>query len=214
MEERWTTHQKNKDFSKKQSRKFYNALRKYPECTWLHEILGTCETIEEAKKLEIRLVEEYDTYRNGYNSTKGGDGCPGLIFSKETLEKLRLLSIGRRGKYTRSEETKEKLRLSQIGKKHSLESRIKMSLGKRGRIPWNKGKSLTEETKKRISASQLDKSRRGIIYTIKTPDGKIISTNNLARFNREQGGLISSSNLINRKHSGGYTLISKEYSKC
>lgn len=41
-----------------------------------------------------------------------------------------------------SQETKEKLRQQNIGKKKSQETKEKMSKNMKGRIPWNKGKSL------------------------------------------------------------------------
>lgn len=54
--------------------KFYNALRKYPDKFEWTILVDSIKTHEEAKIKEIELISEFDTYRNGYNSTMGGDG--------------------------------------------------------------------------------------------------------------------------------------------
>ncbi len=40
-------------------------------------------------------------------------------------------------------------------KKHSKETKLKMSIAKKGCIPWNKGKKMPEETKLKISKSRM-----------------------------------------------------------
>lgn len=44
--------------------------------------------------------------------------------------------------YTQPESIKEKIRLKASGKKHSEESKNKISASKKGSIPWNKGKKI------------------------------------------------------------------------
>lgn len=78
-------------------------------------------------------------------------GNTGKIRSKEVIDRLRQLSIGRkypidkyphfglRGKHL-SEETKLKISLGNMGKKLSEETKKKLSEVLKGRIPWNKGK--------------------------------------------------------------------------
>ncbi len=53
--------------------KFYNAIRKHPD-NFVWTVLEEVDTHEQAKKREIELISEFNTYREGYNSTKGGDG--------------------------------------------------------------------------------------------------------------------------------------------
>lgn len=50
-----------------------------------------------------------------------------------------------------SKERNQKISLTLTGKKHSKETKRKMSLSKIGYIPWNKGKHCSDETKKKIS---------------------------------------------------------------
>jgi hypothetical protein len=55
------------------STKFYNALNKYPE-SFEWECLFEVNSHKEAKELEIKMIQEYNSYKSGYNSTIGGDG--------------------------------------------------------------------------------------------------------------------------------------------
>lgn len=59
----------------------------------------------------------------------------------------------------RSEETKEKLRKANLGKKHTPESREKMSESRRGEKSWIYGKHLSEETKAKLSKANKGKKR-------------------------------------------------------
>lgn len=79
------------------------AIRKYPLDSWVHEILETTETIEEANLHEIKWIascQSNDPAR-GYNMTKGGDGGQTCSF-----ERLSQISMGR----PKSEEHKRKIR--------------------------------------------------------------------------------------------------------
>ena len=46
------------------------------------------------------------------------------------------------------------------GKKHSAETKVKMREARKDLKPWNTGRSMSEETKKKISLS-LKKMKRG-----------------------------------------------------
>lgn len=85
---------------------------------------------------EIYYIEKYDTFNNGYNLTKGGDGGGTWIHKKTTVEKERISNVKRN---------------KMIGRKFSEKTLEKMSLAKKG-IP------LTEEHKKNISISQSGKN--------------------------------------------------------
>lgn len=66
-----------------------------------------------------------------------------------------------RGIFPRTPEYIEKLRLSALGRKHSEESKKKMSIVRKGNIPWNKGKTdvYSKETLEKMSKSNLGKKR-------------------------------------------------------
>lgn len=58
------------------NRKFHKAIRKYGEP--IFEVIETCETIEQLYEAEKRNIEKFDSFKNGYNSTLGGEGTFGV----------------------------------------------------------------------------------------------------------------------------------------
>lgn len=66
--------------------KFYQAIRKYGIDNFEVIILKLCEE-KELDDLEIKYIKEFDTFKNGYNSTKGGQFWSPNIHSEETEEK-------------------------------------------------------------------------------------------------------------------------------
>ena len=92
VEERWERHiQESRSLS---NYKFHRAIRKYGEENFLVEEVLTVSapTKESLKKkldyIEIRLIRKFDTFRNGYNMTLGGEGQFGRIFSEESRRKM------------------------------------------------------------------------------------------------------------------------------
>jgi hypothetical protein len=65
---------------------FYKAIRKYGIEDIETTILASCDTNEEARELEVENISKYDTFKNGYNLTIGGDG--GSIANNLTGERL------------------------------------------------------------------------------------------------------------------------------
>lgn len=63
--------------------KFYQALRKYGIDNFEVIILKLCEE-KELDDLEIKYIKEFDTFKNGYNSTEGGQYWSSNIHSEET----------------------------------------------------------------------------------------------------------------------------------
>ena len=64
---------------------------------------------------------------------------------------------GSRSGTTQSTITKNKISLSLIGKKHTIERRKNMSIGKIGYVPWITGKHHSEDTKNKISRANKGK---------------------------------------------------------
>ena len=69
---------------------FGRAVRKYGWENITHEVLYENLTEEEAKKLEIELIEKFDSKNpeHGYNRTDGGDGVHGYEYPDEVREKM------------------------------------------------------------------------------------------------------------------------------
>ena len=138
--------------------KFHRAIRKYGEENFLVEEVMWVEADNKKKLrkkldfLEIHFIQKFDTYRNGYNSTYGGEGALGTIRSKETRKRLSLIHKGKK----LSEEHRRKLSLAlkgnrnSLGRKPSEETRKKLSISASFR-------RHTSETKKKISLQFLIK---------------------------------------------------------
>lgn len=67
--------------------KFHRALLKYKNAAdW--RVLNICDTYEQAKLLEIKYIDEFNTQKFGYNLTNGGDGTSGYKASEDHRRKL------------------------------------------------------------------------------------------------------------------------------
>jgi group I intron endonuclease len=122
VDNRWKQH-KFYAFNKISNNKFPNAIKKYGVDCWDVITLIEVDSKDTAKKLEIEFIEKYDTYHNGYNSTKGGDGNNCIIMSEESNIKRSLtlkgiakpinFNVGR----IHSETTKQKMSNKHLGMK-------------------------------------------------------------------------------------------------
>jgi group I intron endonuclease len=121
---------------------FWRAIEKYGWDGFEHIIFAKKLTKKEAELMEINLIKKMKTtYRDcGYNIENGGS------------------SIGKH-----SEETKRKISESNIGKRHTQESKEKMSKAKKGMVSSFKGKKHTEEAKMKNSESH--KGRKNLYLT-------------------------------------------------
>lgn len=119
---------------------FNSAILKYGWDAFLHEIWYTDLTVEEANALEIKMIEKYNSANRefGYNIDLGGNQT-GKV-SEETKRKHRENQLGEKSHWygktgalnpmfgkKMSEEQKEYRRILQTGKKHTEESKLKMS---------------------------------------------------------------------------------------
>lgn len=106
--------------------------------------------------LEIGFIRMYDSYKNGYNSTEGGDIPPmkGKIMSEDQKTKISKSLKGRpspnKGRKV-SEETRIKMR--EIHKNESEETRRKKSESHKGKPAHNKGIPMSMETRRKMSDS-------------------------------------------------------------
>lgn len=111
----------------------YNWMRKHRDIE--SKVLHTEISWEKACALEIETIESY--LSKGYrllNCNKGGGGYLSL-----------------------SEQSRKKLADSSRGRKHTEETKRKMSELKIGITTWNKGIPMSEETKKKLSESKKGK---------------------------------------------------------
>lgn len=74
VKDRFYAHRKPSTQKLKGTYKLYNAMNKYGVDKFYYEILEEGIPIDELDSKEIRYIELYNSYKNGYNSTPGGDG--------------------------------------------------------------------------------------------------------------------------------------------
>lgn len=164
---------------------FHNALRKYGKKNFSWEIVECCKSRKELDEREFYYIEYYNSFKNGYNLTKGGGGMSGWNHTKETCQKISIAMLGKKlGPFTK--EHRKKMSMAQMGIKNHM-------YGKKGKDSPFYGKKRSEETIKKI----VNKLRnRTIPEDIKTkisnsvssywliiyPNGKSLIIKNLRKF--------------------------------
>jgi len=88
----------------------HRAIRKYGKEAFLLEAVDTAPTLAELKLKEIEWIARLGTFGNGYNMTRGGDGCNGHKRSEETKGKLRKAQL------LRFENVEERLKAAEYGR--------------------------------------------------------------------------------------------------
>lgn len=138
--------------AEKDNFQFHKAIRKYGSKNFHVDCLLSGIPIERLPLFEKACISRFNSYKCGYNSTPGGDGT-GKEVTDEFRQKISELHKGKtpwnKGA-PMPDWLKEKLLATHIGKKHSEETRKKMSKARVGRKPML-GKHHSEETRKRIS---------------------------------------------------------------
>ena len=141
-----------RDYKKKDT-KFYRAIQKYGWNNFKWITLYDTILENELNKIEKLAIAKYNTYNKGYNSTIGGEGwVKGTKQSPETIAK-------KTGKNH-----------PMYGKKHSEETRKKMSESHKGKPSWNKGIPMSKETRAKLSKINIGKPspNKGNKYSEKT----------------------------------------------
>lgn len=136
IKDRWRCHLKDLRNNKHHSKKLQRHYSKYGESDLKFTVLIGCEKSELIKHEQF-FIDSYNPY---FNCCITAGSCMGTKRSKETIEKMRIASTGNQ---------------IWLGKKHTEESKIKIGLASKNRIPWNKGLTgiYSEETRRNISES-------------------------------------------------------------
>lgn len=74
-------------FNTDSNSKLYNSIRKYGVENFSIELIEECE-LNVLYEIEMKYVEMYDSYENGLNTTKGGEGCLGYRHSNDIRKKI------------------------------------------------------------------------------------------------------------------------------
>ena len=145
---------------------FGNAIKKYGWKNFKHEILFVNLTKDDACNKEKELIKEWKLQdkKLGFNICDGGEGTSGYVFTEDDKQKMRLAHMGK--KHTKEERIKIKNALKEYYKTHthhfSQESIEKMRQTKKsqnrvGKLAWNYGKKLSDETKNKLREANLGK---------------------------------------------------------
>ena len=153
IEKRWKQHLSTTE--RGSNHEFHQAIRKYGKKNFVVEEVMFVEAPNKHSLkrkldfLERHFIARYDTRRNGYNSTDGGD-MSHMLGKHHSIETRIRIGIAGKGR-THSEETKRKIARGNKGKKVSEETCRKISKAKKGKVSTFKGKHLSKETRQYLS---------------------------------------------------------------
>jgi group I intron endonuclease len=106
----------NAALRKQDSTYFHNALRKHSPENFKWNIIAECNSIEELNKVEIEMIEKYNTLKNGYNLSLGGGSSAGYKHTEEVMKKRSKMCKGKGNNF--------------YGKQHSKEAKVRMANSK------------------------------------------------------------------------------------
>lgn len=123
---------------KKHNTVFHSAIRKYGQQSFNYQSICFCFSRESLNEAEISLIKTYDSINKkiGYNICEGGQYNIDIIWSDKAKEGARQRQLGKK----HSEETKAKMSASRKGHLVSEETRRKISIIHKGRKGHGKGK--------------------------------------------------------------------------
>jgi group I intron endonuclease len=142
-----------------------NAIKKYGRENFKKEIIQECKSLEELNESETFWILKLESYKReiGYNISFGGEGGDTISnnprkheIGKKHSEQLRGKPSVMKGK-NHSQETKEKLRLTSSGENNGMFGKHHTEETKKILRIKHTGKHLSEETKHKISESNIGK---------------------------------------------------------
>lgn len=161
IERRWRDHVTKLANGSHDNDYLQRSWNKYGREAFSFYVVKICN-IEELNREEVKYIALFNSYNKGFNLTKGGEGTRGCFHSDEYKQMMsdkfkgRKLSEETKAKIGKANQrpcvmteakkegfkkTAEKLR----GRSITAEHRQKISESLKGRIPWNKGKSVSKE---------------------------------------------------------------------
>ena len=172
-------------FKVHKSQKSYlgNALRKYGIEKFDINILSV--PIYNLSIIEKKLIDYYDCIApNGYNLESGGKRD--YTVSDITRDRMRRARIGKKA----SDSTRLKMSISMTGKKrkpfkrppHSIETKIKMSIAKKGVVFSEEHKKNMRGKKHKKEHIEKIQEKRRRTYEIICPNGNKIITNKISEY--------------------------------
>ena len=190
---RYMTHKRAEGDSK-----FYRAIRKYGFENFTYDVIFIIYN-EDRKRIKEKLdfmeryyIRKYDSFNNGYNMTLGGDGGSGKHLSEEFKKMMSERMMINNPAFHMTDEWRQHIGNASKGRKMPQEFCKKTSERMKANNPMKnpevaakhaaaqKGKHLSEETKKKISEFQ-----KGKVVTVET---KIKMKENARKRHRDSKG--------------------------
>lgn len=187
--QRWSKHKKLAD--KYKNDKFHDALRKYSWSNFNKEIIYCSKEGEHTLRvMEPYFIEYYNSFINGYNMTKGGEGILDYMHTEKTKKEMSLNRTGEKNSF--------------FGKRHTQKFKDEMSEKMKKLRPLrigekapNYGKTRSERCKRQVS-NKLSKN-----YLITFPDGHKEEIKGLKKFCKNHNIFVS--NILQQKQTKGYS---------
>ena len=120
LNQRWTEHKSSAKTAGRNT-KLSNAIRKYGADSFEISLLENVFDESKLPEREIYWIAFFDTFRNGYNLTSGGE--VGKVWSEESRKKVSVANLGMK----RDQEFKRLAAIRATGRKHSDLTKKKMS---------------------------------------------------------------------------------------
>lgn len=169
IKRRWRRHKTELRHQKHINDHLQNAWNKYGEKAFKFTVLEVVGSTDNLNELERDYIKKFDTFKNGYNKTLGGEsGYTSFLGKRHTEESKQKMRVAKLGKKL-SAETRAKMSRNSKGftGRHSIESRRKMSRKAKGRILSQEtiekirqksiGRKHDDETKKKLSMAHTGK---------------------------------------------------------
>jgi hypothetical protein len=170
--------------SKANDRRYlYNAMRRYPEECWTVETVVAGDSWGELCSMEIAAIAEHraNDREYGYNSTSGGEGCPGFVWTEDMRKRMSEARKGKRLAATTVQKLKdmwldpafrERALRGLRGYKQTAEQIEKRAAKVRGRTlsPEVRAKMSAASKGKPKSAQHIANSAAGLRGYKKTPE--------------------------------------------
>ena len=158
IERVYNYHKSLREHNRSYNEHLLRSIEKYGfEAFEVNKCLDYAFSLEELNIKEKVYIQLYDSLKNGYNETLGGDGTEGRPHSEETRQKISEANKGDNhpmyGKY-HTEETKQKMSKIKKGENNPMHGNHHSEEAKQKIREGNKGKHLSNEAKQKISEAK------------------------------------------------------------